>query len=112
MRLSKALISKIENAGFSVSHEDGNDYYFRKCSTAGQDFGFSIDTGEDIAEFAKNVLRYYEDFDVSYEAYLWLDENGHGTNGAPYDMRDLYNDMEECEGFISELYDLLMEEDD
>ena len=112
MQLSKELIDKIENAGFSVSHEEGNDYYFSRYSTAGQDFGFSIDTGEDIAEFARNVLRHYEDFDVSYEAYLWLDENGHGKNGAPYDMRDLYNDMEECEGFISELYDLLMEEDD
>lgn len=111
MKLSKKLIAKIESLGFSVLHEEGDDYYLSKFSSAGQDFGFLIDTGEDIAEFAKNVLKYYEDFDVSYEAYLWLDETGHGRNGAPYDMKDVYEDMEECEEFISELYDLLMEED-
>lgn len=112
MQLSQALVDKIEEAGFSVVHEDGDDYYFGMCSSAGHDFGFSIDTGADVAEFAKNVLRYYEDFDVSEEAYLWLDNTGHGQNGAPYDMRDVYNDMEECRGFISELYDLLIEDEE
>ena len=25
---------------------------------------------------------------------LWLDEFGHGKNGAPYDMKDVYEDFE------------------
>lgn len=107
MKLSKKLTKAIKDAGFSVAHEDGDYYWFGKYSSAGQDFGFSIDTGEDIGEFAKNVLRYYEDFDASYEAYLWLDNTGHGRNGAPYDMGDVYEDMKECEGFIYKLYEVV-----
>lgn len=109
MILTDTLIDKIEEAGFSVDHEDGNIYYFGKFSSAGQDFGFSIDTEDSIETFANNVLEYYNNFDVSTEAYMWLDEFGHGKNGAPYDMKDVYTDMEECEDFIKELYDLLME---
>ena len=52
-------------------------------------------------------MSYYNDFDVSYEAYLWLDNTGHGTNGAPHDMKAVYEDMEECEGFIYELYQVV-----
>lgn len=109
MILNDTLIEKIEETGFSVDHEDGNIYYFGKFSSAGQDFGFSIDTEDSIEVFANNTLEYYNNFDVSYEAYIWLDESGHGKNGAPYDMKDVYEDMEECREFIKELYDLLME---
>lgn len=31
---------------------------------------------------------------MSYETYLWLDSNGHGKNDAPYDMKDVYEDVE------------------
>lgn len=40
MILNDSLIDKIEEAGFSVDHEDGNIYYFRKFSSAGQDREF------------------------------------------------------------------------
>lgn len=107
MKFSKKLTNAIEAAGFSIYHEDGNVYDFGKYSSAGQDFHFSIDTEEDIGSFSYNILEYYNNFDVSEEAYYWLDDFGHGKNGAPYDMRDLYNDMEECEGFIYELYEIV-----
>ena len=44
----------------------------------------------------------------SYIIYLWLDETGHGRNGAPYDMIDIYNDMLECESIIEELIEELI----
>lgn len=109
MKLSKKLTNVIEQAGFSIYHEDENCYRFGKYSSEGQDFNFCIDTEGDMSSFMYNILNYYNDFDVSEEAYLWLDEFGHGKNGAPYDMRDLYNDMEECKGFILELYEIVRE---
>lgn len=83
---------------------------FEKYSPAGQDFYFSVsvpnEDDEDI--FYDNVedaiYTYWEDFDVCYETYIWLDETGHGRNGAPYDMKDLYEDMQACEDMIYELW--------
>ena len=50
----------------------------------------------------------YESFDVSEEAYLWLDNSGHGKNGAPYDMKDVYEDIEEAKEEFGKLADLLL----
>lgn len=111
MKLTKKLIKKIKDIGFSVKEYD-DEFYFSKYSPAGQDFGFSIDktTIETIYELARAVYNYYENYDCSEEAYLWLDNTGHGKNGAPYDMKDVYEDMEACEQYILDLYDLLEEE--
>ena len=109
MKLKKKLIAAIEAADFSIHQEDENCYRFGKYSSKGQDFSFCIDTEGDMSYFLHNILECYNDFDVSEEAYLWLDDSGHGRNGAPYDMRDLYNDMEECRGFILEFYEIARE---
>ena len=101
------LIAKLEERGFRVSR-DGDEWEFGKYSPAGQDFFFSV-YANDIGELASNVLAYYDDFDVSYEAYIWLGDDGHGKNGAPYDMKDVYEDMEACEEYIHEVYEIIME---
>ena len=108
--LNSKLINKIEDNGYCVTDYKNGSFYFSKYSPAGQDFGFEVE-GEDLDELASNIYKYYDDFDVSYEAYLWLDDTGHGINGAPYDMKDLYEDMQACEDFIIELYEIIKEED-
>lgn len=47
--------------------------------------------------------EYYEGFDADSEAYLWLDGNGHGKNGAPYHMKDVVADMEAAEDMVCKL---------
>ena len=106
--LSSELINKIEENGYSITDYKNGSFYFSKYSPAGQDFGFEVE-GDDLDELASNIYKYYDDFDVSYETYLWLDQSGHGTNGAPYDMKDLYEDMQACEDFIIELYEIIKE---
>lgn len=115
----KEVITKVieiaEENGFSVNvynnREDEEEYYFEfgKYSDCGRDFTFDIffNTLTDIDDIADKIYEYYEDFDVSYETYIWLDNFGHGTNGAPYDMLDAYNDTKQCEGFIEELYNAI-----
>lgn len=99
------VISKIEALDWNVSIYDNNKYVeLQKYSPAGQDFIATIEIGDNADDFINNIYEYYESFDVSYETYLWLDSCGHGKNGAPYDMRDLYNDMEVCEQYIYQLY--------
>ena len=111
MKLTKELIKKIKNLGFSVEEYE-DEYYFSKHSPAGQDFNFSINKTkiETIEDLADAVYKYYENYDCSEEAYIWLDKTGHGTMGAPYDMKDVYEDMEACEQYILDLYNLLEEE--
>ena len=53
---------------------------------------------------ADAIYQYWDDFDVCYETYLWLGDTGHGKNGAPYDMKDLYEDMQACEDMIHNLW--------
>ncbi len=110
MKLSKKLIKKIEAADFSIYQYD-DSFEFGKYSPAGQDFRFTIYYGDnwDLNDLAQAVLEYYNDFDVSYEAYIWLDDTGHGANGAPYDMKDVYEDMKACEDYIYELYEIILE---
>lgn len=108
MKLSKKLVKKIEEHNFSV-YEDECGYDFRKYSSAGQDFGFYIGKQDTLEEFADAVLNYYQGYDPSEEAYLWLDDTGHGRNGAPYEMVDVYNDMVECKDFIYEFYEIILE---
>ena len=71
---------------------------FSKHTSEGQEINLEIDKEEAncLACIAREAKQRYESFDVSEEAYLWLDNSGHGKNGAPYDMRDVYNDMEEA----------------
>ena len=85
-------------------------FSFEKYSPAGQDFYFEVsvpnEEGEDT--FYENVAEaidtYWEGFDVCYETYIWLDETGHGRNGAPYDMKELYEDMQAGADMIHDLW--------
>lgn len=95
----KTIRAIAEREGWSVTFER-SDVEFSKYSSAGQDFHFSVENDENLAQ---NIMDYYEGFDCSYETYIWLDSTGHGKNGAPYDMMDIYNDMKEIESDIEKL---------
>ncbi len=64
----------------------------------------------------KKLLEAVKDFNWTVtqesEAYLWLDSDGHGINGAPYDMKDLYEDFEACESAIYDLCEYLRDLED
>ena len=103
--MKKNELKKIENVAESLDWnitEDNGDFELEKYSPAGQDFNTSI-SADDLQEFSEKLYERYNDYDVSAETYLWLDNTGHGTNGAPYDMKDLYEDMEACQEMIREL---------
>ena len=85
-------------------------FSFEKYSPAGRDLYFEVyvpnEEDEDIVyeNVADAIYTYLEGFDVCYETYIWLDETGHGKNGAPYDMKDVYEDTESCEKMIYDLW--------
>lgn len=106
MKVPNDLLKLLEAQDYTITIEDGVAEV-GKYSPAGQDFHFCVDLGDNLDEFAYNALMVYQDFDVSAETYLWLDNTGHGTNGAPYDMKELYEDMETCQEYIRDFYSLI-----
>lgn len=107
--MTKKTVEKIaQKLGWSVDWDDDKSVTFSQYSPAGQDFSFSVDYKK-IDDIYDEVFLYYQNYDPSYEAYLWLDESGHGKNGAPYGMGDVYNDMVACEEMLSKLEQALNE---
>lgn len=81
---------------------------FLQYTPYGQDFGFSVEMkGNDTDSLIDRIEEYYEGFDPDYEAYLWIGNDGHGKNGAPYHIKDIVTDMEEAEKMIETLYETL-----
>ena len=107
------LTNKIKELDFAIEKDNENLYTISKFSPCGQDCNVTIDTENDVQKFINNLETYANNFDVSYEASLWLDELGHGKNGAPYDMKDVYEDMEwwktELKELATELENILIE---
>lgn len=103
MKLPIELEKEIINKEFAILYDD--DYInFKYYSRAGQDFIIPIEFKGDLEKLSDDIYDYYNCFDVNEAAYLWLDNTGHGKNGAPHDMRDVISDMEECEDAIYQLY--------
>lgn len=108
----KNLLSSIENKfNLTATHyEDSECIIFETYTPQGQDvnievnFNLKSDNAEDIRN---NLIELYEDYDVSYNTYIWLDEFGNGKNGAPEDMRDLYNDMEWVKNLHKQIADYI-----
>ena len=87
----KDLVKEVANGlGWSVDIDDNNNFMFEKDIQFQRNIGFMV-TADNIESLCKEVSDYYFNFDVSYETYSWLDEKGHGKNGAPYDMSDVYD---------------------
>lgn len=50
---------------------------------------FKNDLDDFLSSFEESM-----DIDVDYETYLWLGNDGHGKNGAPYHIKDILSDVE------------------
>ena len=67
-------------------------FEFSQYTKAGQDFNFSAEMRyADPETLIKSVREYYENYDPDEEAYLWIGDDGHGKNGAPYRISDMKN---------------------
>ena len=108
-KIKKEMTEIAESLNFNITISEDVDVNisFAKTSSYGHDFNFEISVDKDASMFGiwRELQSYQNNFDVSAEAYLWLDESGHGKNGAPFEMIDVYKSMEECKGFVVELAD-------
>lgn len=111
--LTDAVVECAEANGWKVEagiiyKEQKSEFEFGKYSPAGRDFSFSAEMRcANINSLIENIEKYYDDFDVDSEAYIWLDQSGHGRNGAPYRMRAVLEDMEATQKMVEQLLDAI-----
>lgn len=107
------IIEIAESQGFSVDTEITDDevrFTFSQYTDFGQDFFFEATMKDyDIYTLIGEVEDYYEGYDPDEEAMLWVGPDGHGKNGAPYRLTDVVKDMEQCEQFVKNLLDALID---
>ena len=81
--MTKNKIEKIaEELGWTVTwdNNDGTKFVmFSQYSPAGQDFNVELEY-KNLGEIEDKLREYYDYYDPSYDAYLWLDNAGHGKN--------------------------------
>ena len=86
-------IENIANlCGWKVSIDNGNFEFEQMIGT--NDFVFSIQCEErKLRSFVIQLEKYLNNFDVDYETSIWIGEDGHGKNGAPYHIKDILDEM-------------------
>jgi len=84
-------------------------FEFSNHSPAGQEISVCIEA-DSLTSLASQLRDYYESYDCSEETMLWLDPiTGHGKNGAPYEMIDVYKDMEAVQQMLGVLADAIQD---
>ena len=100
------VLEKIrEEFDLSIEKQPFWSYKFETFTPEDQDFMFVLHYVKSYNDLMKKLNEKWNEFDVSYETYLWLGPDGHGINGAPYDMMDVYNDMQYCKDLLKDIYD-------
>lgn len=67
--------------------------------------------GDCLEELAGDAYEQWREFDSDYETALWIGEDGHGKNGAPYHIKDILADFEKYEKDLEELALVLYRQD-
>lgn len=109
-KINKVLAKVCKDLGIKVdvSEYDDGEYitiYFSFYTSHGQDASQEIDLDDwnDVDEIRDKLDDLYENFDVDYETYIWLGNDGHGKSGAPYHIKDVLADMEEVDEKLKRL---------
>lgn len=111
MTTTEQIIAVATGLGWQASttkYENRVVFDFQQYTPKGQDFNVSVEMKDgDFDRFLCELENFYEGFDPDYETYLWIGNDGHGKNGAPYHIKDIVTDMEEAEKMIETLYETL-----
>jgi hypothetical protein len=99
------IIEKAESLGWGVTCS-GSDICFENWTSAGQNLIFE-NNFENIEELLKSLKSRVLNFDIKEEANYWINEQGHGTNGAPFLKKDILKDMREAKKMYKELYNAI-----
>ena len=104
----KNIFKKLEQHNPEINiFIDGTDIEISAYSPGGGDFNaaFNAQTLEALRE---DMAHYIDGYDIDAEAALWIGEDGHGKNGAPYHIADIVTDQTWWRDLLSDLHDFLL----
>lgn len=98
--LTDETIEIIENEGWQiVEYESDGDVCIGKYSPAGEDFFFTVS----IQNFAREVEKYAQDFDVDEHVEMWIEARKSGVSGVPSTIQELFEDAEAIQEMLNDL---------
>lgn len=90
--MNKTIEKVAELCGWKV-YIDNTKFEFEKMIGT-YDFVFAISYEEkSLQSLVIQIESYLKNFDVDYETSIWIGEDGHGKNGAPYHIKDILDEM-------------------
>lgn len=104
MTWRQKICNRAEVLGWNARFYDLNNFQFSVFSPEGQYVNVEITAGC-LAQFKDEIESYYNSYDPCEEASLWI-KDGHGVNGAPYDLGTLLADMEWVKSELKKLMDV------
>lgn len=100
-----ADFSHVYQVGYSEEH---NCLHFMISPPYDTDEWFEIYIDNDKIKTYENIVECIEEFrenyDIDYETYKWLGNDGHGKNGAPYHIEDILKHYKRID---DTLYDII-----
>lgn len=109
-KINKVLAKVCGDLGIKIDMSEYDDdehitIFFSFYTNGGQDVCKEIDLNDwnDVDEIREKLDDLYENFDVDYETYIWLGNDGHGQSGAPYHIKDVLADMESVDEKLKQL---------
>lgn len=99
----------IEAEGWSIVSDKSDYIELQIFSPAGEDCSpmFWVEGENNINGLLSSLNHYIEYYDIDNEVYIWLDNSGHGMDGAPYHIEDILNDKKWFLNKLKELKDEL-----
>lgn len=91
-----------ESLEWAVTECDDGTVELEKYSPAGEDFIITVN----VEDFAREVERYADDFDVDDHIAMWVEAKKNGTAGVP-STRELVHDAEDIQEMLNELAEAL-----
>lgn len=91
-----------ESLEWEVTECDDGTVELEKYSPAGEDNIITVDA----EDFAREVERYADDFDIDDHIAMWIEAKRNGTAGVP-STRELVHDAEDIQEMLNELAEAL-----
>ena len=99
----KDIEDKLEQMDFQITSRDTNGELYQIEITKSLPYNshemlFTLQCDKDNPESVVDAFqKLYDGYDVDYETSLWIGEDGHGKNGAPYHIKTILSNMEQIE---------------
>lgn len=101
----KDVEDKLEDLDFSITgrNTDDKNYSFeiQKYYDSSDQIFTLIGKKDEPASVVNALREIHDNFDIDYQTSIWIGEDGHGKNGAPYHISDIFESMKDVKNDLN-----------